>query len=172
MPQHDLLMPWRRLLANVTLGPELLGEDLALVRREAQELLPLFGLDGFGDSYPNTLSGGMRQRAALLRTFLCRRDIMLLDEPFGALDAITRSELQEWLLEVWERFRYTILFITHAVDEALFMSDYVYVLTERPAQVRTVLTVPFPRPRRREVTLTPEFAVLKRRMLAALTTHT
>jgi ABC-type nitrate/sulfonate/bicarbonate transport system ATPase subunit len=110
----------------------------------------------------------MRQRAALLRTFLCRKELMLLDEPFGALDAITRNGLQEWLLQVWQQFRYTILFITHDVEEAVFLSDYVYALTTRPARVRLELAVPLPRPRQREMALTPEFAALRQRLLAAL----
>lgn len=168
MPQRDLLLPWRRVLDNVILGPEIHGEDMTKARREARELLPLFGLDGFGDSYPAALSGGMRQRAALLRTFLCRKDILLLDEPFGALDAITRNGLQEWLLEVWQRFRYTILFITHDVEEAVFLSDKVYVLSARPAQVRKELLIPLPRPRQRAMTLTPEFAALKQQLLETL----
>jgi ABC-type nitrate/sulfonate/bicarbonate transport system ATPase subunit len=170
MPQRDLLMPWRRVLDNVILGPEVHDEDLAAARREARELLPLFGLEGFADSYPAALSGGMRQRAALLRTFLFRKDVMLLDEPFGALDAITRNALQEWLLQVWERFRYTILFVTHDVEEAAFLSDYVHVLTPRPARVRVEMAIPLPRPRRREMKLTPEFAALKQRLLDALAT--
>jgi ABC-type nitrate/sulfonate/bicarbonate transport system ATPase subunit len=170
MPQRDLLMPWRRVLGNVILGPEVHGEDPAAARREARELLPLFGLEGFADSYPSALSGGMRQRAALLRTLLCRKDVMLLDEPFGALDAITRNGLQEWLLQVWRRFRYTILFITHDVEEAVFLSDYVHVLTPRPAQVRAEMAIPLPRPRVREMTLTPEFAALKQQLLDLLGT--
>ena len=168
MPQRDLLLPWRRVLDNVILGPEVHSEDLPAARREARELLPLFGLEGFADSYPAALSGGMRQRAALLRTILCRKDIMLLDEPFGALDAITRNALQEWLLQVWHKFRYTILFITHDVDEAVFLSDYVYVLTARPARVRLELAIPLARPRSREMTLTPEFAAVKQHLLSAL----
>jgi ABC-type nitrate/sulfonate/bicarbonate transport system ATPase subunit len=168
MPQRDLLLPWRRVLDNVILGPEVQGADLVAVRQEARGLLPLFGLEGFADSYPTELSGGMRQRAALLRTFLCHKDVMLLDEPFGALDAITRNALQEWLLEVWQRFRYTILFITHDVEEAAFLSDTVYVLTPRPARVRAEISIPLPRPRRREMTLTPEFAHIKQGLLEAL----
>jgi ABC-type nitrate/sulfonate/bicarbonate transport system ATPase subunit len=168
MPQRDLLLPWRRVLDNAILGPEVHGEDLAAARREAESLLPLFGLKGFGGSYPAALSGGMRQRAALLRTFLCRKDVLLLDEPFGALDAITRNGLQEWLLQVWQQFGYTILFITHDVEEALFLSDYVYVLTPRPARVGLELAVPLPRPRQREMTLTGEFAVLKQTVMRAL----
>ena len=169
MPQRDLLLPWRRVLDNAILGPEVQGQDLTAARREAQELLPLFGLEGFGGSYPAALSGGMRQRAALLRTFLCRKDVMLLDEPFGALDAITRNGLQEWLLQVWQQFGYTILFITHDVEEALFLSDYVYVLSARPARVALELAVPLLRPRQREMTLTGEFAALKQEVLRALT---
>jgi ABC-type nitrate/sulfonate/bicarbonate transport system ATPase subunit len=168
MPQRDLLLPWRRVLDNVILGPEVQGQDLAAARHQARDLLPLFGLQGFADSYPAELSGGMRQRAALLRTFLCRQEVMLLDEPFGALDAITRNDLQQWLLEVWQQFRYTILFITHDVEEAAFLSDRVYVLTPRPARVRAVVDIALPRPRRREMTLTPQFAVLKHQLLDAL----
>jgi ABC-type nitrate/sulfonate/bicarbonate transport system ATPase subunit len=168
MPQRDLLLPWRRVLDNVILGPEIHGEDIAVAKREARDLLPLFGLEGFGDSYPAALSGGMRQRAALLRTFLCRKDILLLDEPFGALDAITRNGLQEWLLEVWQRFRYTILFITHDVEEAVFLSDKVYVLSARPAQVRREVRITLPRPRQRAMTLTAEFAAFKQQLLEAL----
>ena len=136
MPQKDLLLPWRRVLDNVTLAPEIAGEDLEAARQEARALLPLFGLEGFDDAYPATLSGGMRQRAALLRTFLTHKDVMLLDEPFGALDAITRIELQDWLLEVWRHLRKTVLFITHDVEEAVFLSDRIYVLSPRPARVQ------------------------------------
>lgn len=171
MPQRDLLLPWRNVLNNVLLGPEVHGEDLATARREAQDLLPLFGLEGFADSYPAALSGGMRQRAALLRTILCRKDIVLLDEPFGALDALTRYALQEWLLQVWQRFHYTILFITHDVEEAIFLSDHVYVLTARPAHVSAELPIPLARPRRREMTLSREFAALKQQLFRALATE-
>jgi ABC-type nitrate/sulfonate/bicarbonate transport system ATPase subunit len=168
MPQRDLLLPWRQVLDNVILGPEIQGEDLTAAREEARGLLPLFGLEGFGHSYPPDLSGGMRQRAALLRTFLCRKQLMLLDEPFGALDAITRNTLQEWLLEVWQRFRHTILFITHDVDEAVFLSDKVYVLSPRPARVDLELPIPLGRPRKRQMAFTSEFAALKRQLLQAL----
>ncbi len=168
MPQRDLLMPWRRVLDNVILGPEVQGASVPAAREEARALLPLFGLQGFGHSYPAALSGGMRQRAALLRTVLCRKEIMLLDEPFGALDAITRTSLQQWLLQVWQQFRHTILFITHDVEEAVFLSDYVYVLTARPARVRFGLPINLPRPRRRDLFLTPEFTALKHKLLAEL----
>jgi ABC-type nitrate/sulfonate/bicarbonate transport system ATPase subunit len=168
MPQRDLLLPWRSILDNVTLGPELAGDDMKAARREALELLPLFGLDGFGRAYPVTLSGGMRQRAALLRTFLCHRDIMLLDEPFGALDALTRRELQSWLLSIWQRFDKTILFITHDVDEALYLSDRVLVLSPRPGQVILDQIVNLPRPRCAETLMLSKFTQERATLLEAL----
>jgi len=168
MPQRDLLLPWRSVLDNAILGPEIAGQSRAAAREEARELLPLFGLAGFADAYPAVLSGGMRQRAALLRTFLCHQDVMLLDEPFGALDALTRAELQGWLLEVWARFRHTVLFITHDVDEATFLSDRVVVLTPRPARVRLELVVPLPRPRTRDLVVTDAFVHVKEELLRAL----
>lgn len=168
MPQRDLLLPWRTVLENVILGPELAGEDLQAARQEAVQLLPMFGLDGFGHAYPATLSGGMRQRAALLRTFLCHREVMLLDEPFGALDALTRRDLQIWLLNIWSRFNKTILFITHDVEEALLLSDRVVVLSPRPGQVILDLAVDLPRPRTTHILLESHFIELKARLLATL----
>jgi len=147
MPQRDLLLPWRTVLDNAMLGPEIAGRANAEIRRRAQELLPVFGLEGFADAYPATLSGGMRQRAALLRTVLLDRDVMLLDEPFGALDAMTRREMQRWLLDVWARFRATILFITHDVREAVLLGDRVIVLSARPGRVRLEVPITLPRPR-------------------------
>ncbi|RME43890.1 MAG: ABC transporter ATP-binding protein [Chloroflexi bacterium] len=168
MPQKDLLLPWRTVLDNVILGPEIAGVDREEATRQARELIPLFGLDGFENSYPSALSGGMRQRAALLRTFLYQKDLLLLDEPFGALDALTRMELQEWLLEVWEQFKHTILFITHDVDEAIFLSDRVYVMTPRPGRIRDVVVVELGRPRRRAMENTLEFIRLRERLLSIL----
>ncbi len=168
MLQRDLLLPWRTVLGNVILAAEIAGQPLGQARQEALELVPLFGLEGFELSYPATLSGGMRQRAALLRTFLAHREVLLLDEPFGALDALTRAAMQEWLLEVWTRFRQTILFVSHDVDEAIFLSDRVYVLTARPARVQLELPIPLERPRRRDLVTSPAFTALKRRLLTAL----
>jgi ABC-type nitrate/sulfonate/bicarbonate transport system ATPase subunit len=168
MPQKDLLLPWRSVLDNVILGPEIAGLSREVTKREALELLPLFGLNGFERSYPATLSGGMKQRAALLRTFLCHQEVMLLDEPFGALDALTRVALQEWLLEVWDRFRQTILFVTHDVEEAVFLSDRLYVMTPRPGRMKAELAISLPRPRRRDVVTTPAFTSLVGRLLAIL----
>jgi len=168
MLQRDLLLPWRTVLANVILGPELAHEDLKAAREEAKSLLPLFGLEGFGDAYPATLSGGMRQRAALLRTFLCHRQIMLLDEPFGALDALTRRELQIWLLEVWRQFNKTILFVTHDVEESLLLSDRVIVLSPRPGKVVFNLSVDLSRPRSTDTLLSSCFVEMKARLFSAL----
>ncbi len=168
MLQKDLLLPWRKVLDNVILGPEISRSDRKAARQEALRLLPLFGLDGFEHVYPATLSGGMRQRAALLRTFLCQRNVMLLDEPFGALDALTRRELQQWLLDVWERFRQTILFVTHDVDEALYLADRVYVMTPRPGRIKLELHVPLPRPRQRDMITSNEFMAMKGELLSSL----
>lgn len=168
MPQKDLLLPWRTVLDNVILCAELNGRPKAESYLMAGELFPLFGLEGFAHHYPATLSGGMKQRAALLRTFLCQKEIVLLDEPFGALDAITRAEMQEWLLDVWQRFRQTILFVTHDVEEALFLSDRVYVMTSRPGSISLALDVDLPRPRHRDVVTDPHFVALRQKLLGAL----
>ncbi|MBN1287760.1 MAG: ABC transporter ATP-binding protein [Anaerolineae bacterium] len=168
MPQRDLLLPWRTVLDNVIVGPELAGTPRQAARRRARELLPLFGLDGFETAYPATLSGGMRQRAALLRTFLCDRSVILLDEPFGALDALTRRELQRWLLGVWEQFKQTILFITHDVEEAVFLADRVIVLGPRPARVVLEMPVTLKRPRTDIAAFSEEMVRLEARLMAAL----
>jgi ABC-type nitrate/sulfonate/bicarbonate transport system ATPase subunit len=168
LPQRDLLLPWRTVLGNALLGPDLQGHALARAREAALRLLPLFGLDSFADAYPRELSGGMRQRAALLRTVLLEREIMLLDEPFGALDALTRAELQEWLLGIWQSLGRTILFTTHDIEEALFLADRIYVLSARPARVARELRVGLPRPRPRSVVTRPEFNALKHTLWEAL----
>jgi ABC-type nitrate/sulfonate/bicarbonate transport system ATPase subunit len=134
MPQRDLLLPWRTVVDNAILAIEIEGVRRGEARRRAAAMLPEFGLAGFGGQYPHQLSGGMRQRVALMRTFLFERDLMLLDEPFGALDALTRMMMQRWLLEVWQRRRRTVLFITHDVDEAIFLGDRVLVMSARPGR--------------------------------------
>lgn len=168
MPQRDLLMPWRTVLDNTTLGLEMAGVRRREARRRAREALPRFGLEGFEDRWPASLSGGMRQRAALLRTFLAGREVMLLDEPFGALDALTRSGMQAWLLEVWEADRATILFVTHDVEEAVLLSDRVYVMSGRPGRMEMCVDIDLPRPRTLDATTTPRFTQLKARILAPL----
>ena len=168
MPQQDLLMPWRTLLDNAILGLETAGVRRAEARRLARAEMARFGLDGFEQAYPDSLSGGMRQRAALLRTFLAGREVMLLDEPFGALDALTRLEMQEWLLEVWSTNRKSIIFVTHDVEEAVFLSDRVYAMSPRPGRISLEVEIDLPRPRSREATTDPLFVRLKQRLLSQL----
>ena len=127
-----------------------------------------FGLKGFEYMYPSSLSGGMRQRAAFLRTVLSEKDVVLLDEPFGALDALTRAQMQEWLLDLWSSFRKTIVLVTHDVDEAVFLSDRIYVLTARPGRVKIVLPVKLPRPRSYEIVTQEPFISLKAELLTAI----
>lgn len=169
MPQKDLLMPWRTVLDNTILGLELAGVRRSEARERALESFPRFGLAGFERVYPASLSGGMRQRAALLRTFLVPREVQLLDEPFGALDAITRAEMQAWLLDVRQGFDSTVVLVTHDVDEAIYLADRVYVLSPRPGRIRDEVPVDIPRPRvYAEVVTSEPFRALKARLLDAL----
>jgi ABC-type nitrate/sulfonate/bicarbonate transport system ATPase subunit len=170
MPQRDLLLPWRSALANASAGLEVQGVSRGEARKRAHDLFCQFGLAGFEQSYPHALSGGMRQRVAFARTVLAARDLMLLDEPFGALDALTRLSMQRWLLDIWERLGKTAILVTHDPEEALLLADRVYVLSARPARVVLTLEVPLPRPRPAEVAGSPEFAWLKARLLQALLT--
>ncbi len=168
MPQRDALFPWRTVVDNAILGPQIAGSDVGDARKRARDLLPRFGLDGFGDHYPATLSGGMRQRAAFLRTVLIGQDTMLLDEPFGALDALTRRSMQEWLLDLWEDIGGTILLVTHDVEEALLLADRVVVMTARPGRIKLVERVTLSRPREPRMVDLPEAIAQKARLLAAL----
>ncbi|MVB10995.1 Aliphatic sulfonates import ATP-binding protein SsuB [Caprobacter fermentans] len=168
MLQKDLLLPWRTILDNIILGLEIRGEPRAKAVERALPLMEKYGLKGFDSHYPNELSGGMRQRAALLRTLLYDRDIMLLDEPFGALDAQTRLSMQNWLLEIWKDFGKTVLFVTHDIDEAVYLSDDVYVFSARPGRVRAKIAVPIERPRKPEDLTTERFMELKHHLLELL----
>jgi ABC-type nitrate/sulfonate/bicarbonate transport system ATPase subunit len=168
MPQRDLLFPWRTVLDNAILALEVEGVPRKEARERARAMLPEFGLAGFANHYPHQLSGGMRQRVALMRTFLFERDLMLLDEPFGALDALTRTRMQHWLLELWARHRRTVLFITHDIDEAILLGDRVLVMTARPGTVKSETVIDLPRPRDPSVVLSPEFIRIKQRLLAEI----
>ncbi|NIO03307.1 MAG: ATP-binding cassette domain-containing protein [Proteobacteria bacterium] len=148
MQQKDLLFPWRTLKRNILLGPEISGDYQEAAEREAEQLMVRVGLKDFEKNYPAELSVGMRQRAALVRTLLSHKDILLLDEPFGALDAMTRSVMQRLLLELWADYRKTVLLVTHDVEEALLLSDRIYILTARPASVKGQIAVNIPRPRK------------------------
>lgn len=169
MPQRDLLLPWKTVLDNTALGLRMRGMSIRQARREALMQFPRFGLEGFEEEYPVTLSGGMRQRAALLRTVLTNREILLLDEPFGALDALTRADMQAFLLDVWSTYDRTIIFVTHDVDEAIYLSDRIYVLSSRPGSVAAEYRVVLPRPRRYdEIVTSGPFINLKRKLLDSL----
>ncbi|WUI93423.1 ABC transporter ATP-binding protein [Nocardia puris] len=168
MPQKDLLFPWRTILDNTILGLQVRGVPKSEARRRALELFPVFGLAGFENARPSQLSGGMRQRAALLRTVVQEREVLLLDEPFGALDSLTRTEMQSWLQEVWQRYRWTVLMITHDIREAVYLSDRVIVLSARPATVRHEVRVDLPRPRDLSTITAPEFAALEQELLEIL----
>lgn len=168
MLQKDLLLPWRTVLDNVVLGLELQGVAIRKARQIALPYLYQYGLGGFEQHYPPALSGGMRQRVALLRTLLCDTELILLDEPFASLDAQTRVQMQEWLLQIWRDFGKTIFFITHDVDEALYLSDEVFILSNRPGTIKARLEVPIDRPRSRQMLIDPYFIRLQETCIALL----
>jgi ABC-type nitrate/sulfonate/bicarbonate transport system ATPase subunit len=172
MPQRDNLLPWRNVLDNTILGLEVEGVSRKEAREQARELCTRFGLGDFCNALPQELSGGMRQRAAFIRTMLFPRDVMLLDEPLGALDAQTRLLMQEWLLEVWSDMGKTVLFITHDVDEAVFLSDRVYVMSARPGRFVGEVAIDLPRPRDAHVRVTSEFVALRNELLEQIRTET
>jgi NitT/TauT family transport system ATP-binding protein len=170
--QAPVLLKWRRVLDNVLLPAELAGLDARRYEPRARELLSLVGLDGFADKYPRELSGGMQQRAALCRALLLDSPLLLMDEPFGALDAMTRDELNLELLRVWgegnER-RKTIVFVTHSIPEAVFLADRVVVLTPRPGRVASIVPVPLPRPRTIASRASADFGAVTLQIHEALT---
>jgi ABC-type nitrate/sulfonate/bicarbonate transport system ATPase subunit len=168
MPQHDALLPWRTLLGNVALGPRLAGAGREEAGRAARRALVRFGLAGFEDHYPHALSGGMRQRAALARTLLSGSRAWLLDEPFGALDALTRADLRGVLARAWAEARPTTLLVTHDLDEALTLADRVLVSSPRPARIVAEVEVGAPRPREARDVLRPELAGLRQELMDAL----
>ncbi len=165
MLQKDLLVPWRTVTGNITLGAALTRGATRADEEQAVAFARRYGLGEFLDHYPHALSGGMRQRVALMRTLATRNDVLLLDEPFGALDAQTRLTMQQWLLEVWAAERRTVLFVTHDVDEALFLSDRVLIMGARPGRIVAELAVDLPRPRTVEQMTSPAFVDRKRVIL-------
>jgi ABC-type nitrate/sulfonate/bicarbonate transport system ATPase subunit len=157
MPQKDTLLPWKKLKDNIALPLILKGVKKEEAWEKVKELIPVFGLEGFEEYYPNQLSGGMKQRASLMRTFLAESNLMLLDEPFASLDAITRTNLQEWLLEVWQKFNRSVLFVTHSIEEAIYLSDRIYVLSKQPGEIILELEINLPRPRKSDIMTSAEF---------------
>lgn len=168
MLQKDLLLPYRTIEDNVALPLLIKGEKKKEARRKANELFEEFGLDGTQKKYPKQLSGGMRQRAALLRTYMFSKDVALLDEPFSALDTLTKSDMHRWYLDVMDKIHLSTLFITHDIDEAILLSDRIYLLTGRPGKITEEIAIREPKPRRKDFNLTDEFLRYKKDILKKL----
>ena len=166
--QEPALFPWLSVMDNVVFGPKTLGQPAASYRARAAQIIEQIGLSGFEASYPAELSGGMRQRVGIARVLMLESRVMLMDEPFGALDAQTRSLMQELLLAVWERHKQTVLFVTHDIEEALLLADRVCVMTARPGRIKKSIGVKLPRPRALEITASPEFNALRLEVLALI----
>jgi NitT/TauT family transport system ATP-binding protein len=158
--QNFALLPWLNVRDNIAFGLKLQGTDAAAMRQTADELISMVGLDGFADRYPRQLSGGMQQRVGLARALAVDPAILLMDEPFGALDAQTRNILQGDLLDIWDRSRKTVVFVTHAMDEAVFLSDRVVLMGTHPGRVHEVIDIDLPRPRTDETRSDPRFVEL------------
>ncbi|CAH2462123.1 MULTISPECIES: ABC transporter ATP-binding protein [Bacillus cereus group] len=168
MPQKDMLLPWRTIIENAALPLECQGVEKKEAQVKAKELLHKFGLQGYEKKYPKDLSGGMRQRVSFIRTLLTGGEILLLDEPFSALDALTKASSQEWLFEQWKEWEKTILFITHDVEEALFLSNRILVVENQPIATLTERIVPLDRNRTRKDLYKPEVLALKEEILSML----
>ena len=168
MQQKDLLLPWRTVLDNVILGLEIQGIPKKESRKIAMEQMEKFGLLGFENKYPFTLSGGMKQRAAFLRTILMDRPILLLDEPFSALDALNRMQMQEWVIKLFDGLDKTVIFVTHDIDEAIFLSDRIYVMSSSPGEFIAIENIKLTRPRSREIMFSSDVLSIKNRLLNQL----
>jgi NitT/TauT family transport system ATP-binding protein len=166
--QQYVLFPWKSVLSNVEFGLKLQGMDKNARRRIARENIEQVGLTGFEEKYPHELSGGMQQRVGIARILSSNPRVMLMDEPFGALDAQTRGVMQELLLQVWERHRTTVIFVTHDLDEALFLSDTIVLMTARPGELKEVVENPLPRPRSVDVVTTQPYLQTKRRLMDSI----
>jgi NitT/TauT family transport system ATP-binding protein len=166
--QEPALFPWFSVMENVVFGPKTQRQPAADYRSRASQILEQVGLRGFESSYPAELSGGMRQRVGIARVLIMQPQVLLMDEPFGSLDAQTRMSMQELLLQVWERRQQTVLFITHDIEEALLLADRVCVMTARPGRIKKSIDVRISRPRAIEVTTSPEFNALRREVLTLI----
>jgi NitT/TauT family transport system ATP-binding protein len=162
--QAPVLLPWRSTLDNILFVAEMGGQSAGKYRDRARELMSLAGLEGFESSYPHELSGGMQQRASICRAMLLKPSLILMDEPFGALDVITRERMGFALQTLWDESRNTVLFVTHSISEAVLLSDTVIVMTPRPGRIRDVIQIDLPRPRRRETLRDPRFLELTARL--------
>jgi ABC-type nitrate/sulfonate/bicarbonate transport system ATPase subunit len=168
MLQKDLLIPWRTVEDNITMVARLTRKVTSADRDEARQIAERYGLGDYLDHYPKALSGGMRQRVAFMRTLVTHHQLLLLDEPFGALDAQTRFDMQRWLLDVWRESGRTVLFITHDVDESIFLSDRILVMSPRPGRIVADLENPMERPRELDILTNPTFVELKSQILRLL----
>jgi len=167
--QQPLLFPWLNVIDNITFGPRMAGAPAEQYAAQAARYVQLMGLTGFEKHYPYELSGGMQQRVALARAWISEPELFLMDEPFGALDAQTRLMMQELLLRVWERSRTTVMFVTHDIDEALFLADRIFIMTARPGRIKENLVVDFARPRNYEtIIFEQQYITLKQRILQAI----
>src|SRR5579884_3252154 len=162
--QGYTLFPWRTVKHNVMFGLEMRGKDPSTADAEARQWLDMVGLSKFEHAYPHELSGGMKQRVAIARALANEPRILLMDEPFGALDALTRCKMQSYLLQIWKKVEVTVLFITHDLDEACYLADRIMVMGANPGRVLEVIEIPLPRPRRADQLLSPEFLALKHRL--------
>lgn len=168
MLQKDMLLPYKTVEDNVALPLIIKGEKKKAAREKAGQFFEEFGLEGTQKKYPHQLSGGMRQRAALLRTYMFSKEVALLDEPFSALDTLTKSEMHKWYLEVMDKIKLSTLFITHDIDEAILLSDRIYLLTGVPGHISHEIVITEPRPRKQEFTLTEEFLEYKKKIISLL----
>ena len=168
MLQKDLLLPYRTIEDNVALPLIIKGEKKKEARKKAGEFFDEFGLSGTQRKYPSQLSGGMRQRAALLRTYMFSKDVALLDEPFSALDTLTKSDMHRWYLDVMDKIHLSTLFITHDIDEAILLSDRIYLLTGKPGKITEEIIIREPKPRRKDFNLTEEFLQYKKKIIEKL----
>jgi ABC-type nitrate/sulfonate/bicarbonate transport system ATPase subunit len=168
MPQDHALLPWRTVLGNVILGQEIHGRK---DEERAKEWIVRAGLSGYEGAYPDELSGGMKQRVAFIRALMSPQSLLCLDEPFSSLDEFTRLDMQKWLMDIWEEDKRSVLFITHNIDEALFLSDRIIVLSGKPSNVQKEFRVPYPRPRDEKMILSKEFLEHKKEIFQELTKH-
>jgi len=166
--QSYSLYPWLSVRRNIEFGLEVKRTPKTERARQSSELIHLMKLDGFAEAYPKALSGGMKQRVAIARALANDPQVLLMDEPFGALDALTRQIMQEMLTDLWQRYRKTVLFVTHDIDEALFLGDVIYIMTNRPGRIRTTLTVDLPRPRNFEMLTSQRFAGLRSQVVGII----
>lgn len=165
MYQKDMMVPWKKVIDNIGIPLVFKGKGKKEAREEVKKHIDEFGLSGFEYKYPSQLSGGMKQRANFLKTYLTSNDIMLLDEPFGALDSMTRKRMQEWLLELIKEMKSTILFITHDIEEAILLSDRIYIISEKPAVIKGEINVNLPKERNENIVTTEKFISIKKQIL-------